>query len=304
MAVAPSSEVQQALRDRSPVVALESSVIAQGLPHPRNVAAALACEEAVRESGAVPATMAVIDGVIRVGLSFEETKRLVDPRDRPKKIGARDLAVAVAQKATGGMTVSAVCEIAGALGIRVFATGGIGGVHRGVRESWDISQDLWTISTCPVAVVCAGAKSILDLPKTLEALETLGVPVIGVGTNEFPAFYARDSGLRLEHRVESPLAAAELMHARFHILRQKGMVFALPPPKLSAMPLEEVERHLTASLAVASQNGLAGKAVTPFLLAEMVSRSEGRALAVNLDLLVQNARFAGQLAKAHRQLSG
>jgi pseudouridine-5'-phosphate glycosidase len=303
MAIALSTEVEQALADGLPVVALESSVIAQGLPHPRNVEAARACEDAVRESAAIPATMAVLGGAIRVGLGSRDVAQLVELKERARKIGARDLAAAVTQKASGGMTVSAVCQVAASLGIRVFATGGMGGVHRGVGESWDVSQDLWALSTHPVALICAGAKAILDLPKTMEALESLGVPVIGVGTDEFPAFYSADSGLKLEHRVDAPMAAAQLMHVRFNVLRQNGMVFALAPPEASAMRGEEVERYLSVSLAAASQRKLVGKALTPFLLAEMVRLSGGRALTVNLELLVQNARFAGQLAKAHVQLS-
>ena len=198
-----SSEVAAARRTLKPLVALETSVLAQGLPYPHNVEAAKRCEAAIREEGAVPAATAVIDGQIFVGLDAEQTKRLSTGKGL-LKLGSRDLAIAVARKSTGGTTVSATCEIAAACGIYVFATGGIGGVHRGIEEHMDISQDLPAIARNPVAVVCAGAKSVLDLERTLELLETLAVPVVGVGTNDLPGFYTRETGLLLEHRVDDP----------------------------------------------------------------------------------------------------
>lgn len=300
-----SEEVARALAEGRPVVALETSVVAQGLPSPENLRAASECEEAVREAGAVPAPVALLDGEVRVGLSAQELRRLAEGREALLKVGSRDLAVGVARGRSGGTTVSATCEVAAAVGIRVFATGGIGGIHRGVAEHLDISQDLWALSRFPVAVVCAGAKSVLDLPKTLEALEALAVPVIGVGASELPSFYSVSSGLSLEHRVDGAEEGAELMRARFDALGQQGgVVFALPPPEDTALPREEVEGHLSEALAAAEGQGVRAKAVTPFLLAELSRRTQGRTLRANLALLAHNARFAGRLASAYAALRG
>jgi len=297
-------EVKQA-RDRgAPLVALETSVVAQGLPPPENLQAARACEEAVRRAGAVPASLAVIDGQVKVGLSAEEMARLAEGGERVLKIGARDLAPAVASLRTGGTTVSSSVEIAARAGIRVFATGGIGGVHRGVTETMDVSQDLLAISRFPVAVVCAGGKSVLDLPKTMEALEALAVPVVGVGTLDLPSFYCRTSGLLLEQRVEGPEDAARLLTVRFVDLQQGGLVLALPLPADSALPASELEKHLAAALAEADARDVHGKALTPFLLAQLSRRTSGRTLKANLALLENNARFAGQLAVACAALAG
>lgn len=291
-----SAEVAAARRTLKPMVALETSVLAQGLPYPHNLEAAKRCEAAVREEGAVPAAMAVIDGLLHVGIDEEQTKRLSTSKGL-MKIGSRDLAIAVARKATGGTTVSATCELAAAAGIHVFATGGLGGVHRGVEEHMDISQDLPAISRWPVAVVCAGAKSVLDLPRTLEVLETLGVPVVGVGTNELPGFYSRETGLMVEHRIDDPKEAADMILAR-RDLKQGGMIFALPPPAKTSLKGSEVEKHLKAALAAAKKKKIEGKAVTPFLLGEMVARTKGKTLAANLALLENNARYAAKIAVA------
>ncbi len=294
-----SEEVRRAREQGVPLVAMETSVVAQGLPYPDNLTSARACEEAARRAGAVPAPIAIVDGEVCIGLEESQMRRLAEGRERLLKLGSRDLAIAVARKATGGTTVSATCELAAAAGIRVFATGGIGGVHRGVAEHLDISQDLWALARFPVAVVCAGAKSVLDLPKTLEALESAAVPVIGVGTDELPSFYSRTSGLPLEHRVEDATGAAQVLRARFDGLGQGGMIFALPPPEETALPRAEVELHIAAALAEADRQGIRGKAVTPFLLSEMARRTSGRTLRANLALLANNARFAGELAVAY-----
>lgn len=291
-----SSEVKKAKAKGRALVALETSVLAQGLPYPRNLEAARRCEQAIREAGATPVAMAVIDGRLHAGLDAEQTERLANGKGL-LKLGSRDLPIAVAQKRTGGTTVSATCEMAARAGISVFATGGLGGVHRGVAEDLDISQDLPAIARWPVAVVCAGAKSVLDLPKTLELLETLAVPVIGVGTDELPGFYSRETGLTLEHSVPNAAAAAAILHARRQ-LQQGGLIFAVPPPEATALPRKDVERHLEAALLAARKKKIAGKAITPFLLGEMVKRSRGRTLEANLALLENNARFAGQLAVA------
>jgi pseudouridine-5'-phosphate glycosidase len=278
------------------MVALETSVVAQGLPYPKNLEAARRCDAAVRAGGAVPVAMAVIDGQPCAGLDEEQLGRLAQG-SKLMKLGSRDLAVAVARGATGGTTVSATCEMAAAAGISVFATGGLGGVHRGVEQHLDISQDLPALARWPVGVVCAGAKSVLDLPRTMELLETLGVPVIGVGTNELPGFYTRETGVPLEHRVENATEAAEILRARRN-LAQGGVVFALPPPKATALKRTEVEKHLKGALALAKKKGVSGKAVTPFLLGEMVKRTKGKTLTANLALLENNARFAADVAVA------
>ena len=291
-----SAEVAAARRTLKPLVALETSVLAQGLPYPHNVEAAKRCEAAVREEGAVPASMAVLDGVLHIGIDEEQTRRLTTGKGL-HKIGSRDLAIAVARKLSGGTTVSATCELAAAAGIHVFATGGLGGVHRGVEEHMDISQDLPALARWPVAVVCAGAKSVLDLPRTLEVLETLRVPVVGVGTNELPGFYSRETGLELEHRVDDPKEAADMIIAR-RDLKQGGMIFALPPPAKTSLKRAEVEKHLAAALAAAKKKKIEGKAVTPFLLGELVARTKGKSLQANLALLENNARYAAKIAMA------
>lgn len=289
-----SAEVAAARRTLKPMVALETSVLVQGLPYPHNVEAAKRCEAAVRDEGAIPAPTAVIDGQLCVGLDAAQTRLLVTGKNL-MKIGSRDLSIAVARKASGGTTVSATCEMAAEAGIFVFATGGIGGVHRG--DQFDISQDLAAIARFPVAVVCAGAKSVLDLERTLELLETLAVPVVGVGTRALPGFYCRETGLQLEHQVESPAEAAEMIRAR-RDLKQGGMVFTLPPPVKTSLKQADVEKHVKAALALAKKKKIEGKAVTPFLLGEMVERTKGKTLAANLALLENNARYAAKIAVA------
>ncbi len=296
MKILYSSEVAAARRALKPLVALETSVLAQGLPYPHNLEAARRCAAAVIDEGAVPVAMAVLDGVLWAGIDDAQTLRLAKGTSM-MKIGSRDLAVAVARGASGGTTVSATVEMAAAAGIQVFATGGIGGVHRGFDEHLDVSQDLPAIARSPVAVVCAGAKSVLDLPRTVEVLETLGVPLIGVETNRLPGFYVRQTEIELEHRVDDVADAAAIVLARRE-LNQGGLIFAVPPPAKFCLKNADVERHLKAALAQAKKNGIAGKDVTPFLLGEMVKRSKGKSLDVNIALLENNARFAARLAVA------
>lgn len=291
-----SAEIAAARRTLKPLVALETSVLAQGLPYPHNAEAAKRCEAAVRHEGAIPAPTAVINGQIFVGLDAAQTRLLVTGENL-MKIGSRDLALAVARRASGGTTVSATCEIAAAAGIFVFATGGIGGVHRGFEEHLDVSQDLPAIARFPVAVVCAGAKSVLDLDRTMELLETFSVPVVGVGTGDLPGFYCRDSGLKLEHRIDDPSEAAELIRAR-RDLKQGGTIFAVPPPAKTSLSRTEVERHVRAALTAAKRKKIDGKGLTPFLLSELVERTKGRTLAANLALLENNARYAAKIAVA------
>lgn len=296
MRLARSREIFAALRRGRPVVALESSVLTQGLPAPHHLEAWRRCEAAVRSAGACPATVAVLRGRIALGLTEAQVSELVGAPGA-WKISERDLSVAVSRGASGGTTVSATCAVAAAAGVRVFATGGIGGVHRGAAELFDVSADLFALARAPVAVVCAGAKAVLDLPKTLELLEALSVPVVGVGTKELPGFYSVETGLTLEHSVADAAEAAALARARF-ALGQGGLVFALPPPAATAMSRAETERHVAAALEAAAAQGVKGKAVTPFLLKELARRSEGRALRANLALLEANAAFAGALAVA------
>lgn len=302
MEVRLSEEVEKARSAGEPIVVLESSVIAQGLPHPVNLEAARVCEEAVRQAGAVPAVVAVIDGVVRCGLSADEVRRLASGTERRWKVGVGELASAVLQKATGGTTVSATCAVAAACGLPVFATGGIGGVHRG--EGGDVSADLAALARYPGMVVCAGAKSVLDLPRTLEALEALGVPVLGYGTSEFPAFYADRSGLRLEHRADTPELAAEALRAQRALGLPQAVVLAVPPPIEVALDRDEVDRALVAAEAEAKRQGVSGKAVTPFLLARLVEATGGRSLRANVALLSMNARVAGEVAVAYAALRG
>jgi pseudouridine-5'-phosphate glycosidase len=301
MEVVLSPEVQAARTSDRPVVVLESSVLAQGLPHPVNLEAARACEEAVRSAGAVPAMVAVLAGQVRCGLSADEVRLLAAGPDPRWKIAVRDLAAARLQRATGGTTVSATCAVAAALGFPLFATGGIGGVHRG--GAGDVSQDLAALARYPGMVVCAGAKSVLDLPRTLEALEALGVPVVGFGTSEFPAFYADRSGLPLEHRADTPGLAAELLQAqrdRFGL--PQAILLAVPPPPELAIPRDEMDRALLAAEAEAARQGVSGKALTPFLLARLAEATAGRTLQANVALLVQNARLAAEVAVAYQRL--
>jgi pseudouridine-5'-phosphate glycosidase len=294
-----SAEVSQALRERRPVVALETSVVAQGLPPPHNLEAARRCAEAVRAGGAVPAAVAIIDGRIVVGASDEDLRRLADPARKPAKAGSRDLAALCASGRDAGTTVSATCLIAERAGIRVFATGGIGGVHRRVDplEPPDVSSDLLEISRRSVCVVCAGPKVILDLPATAEMLETLGVPVWGFGTSELPAFYTGSSGVALEHRFEDAGAIARALRAHWDELgAASGVIVAVPPP--SPLPRAEIEAALAAALRAATRRKLPGKEVTPFLLAALADATGGRTRAANLDLLENNARVAADIARA------
>jgi pseudouridylate synthase len=290
-------EVARALRAGKPVVALESTVISHGLPRPHNLAAARKVEAAVRSFGAIPATVGLIEGKLVVGLSPTEIEWLAN-EDGIVKVSRRDIGVTVSKKVLGATTVAGTMFIASQAGIRLFSTGGIGGVHRDSEKSFDISNDLSELGHTPVAVVCAGAKIILDLPRTLEVLETLGVPVIGYGTSEFPAFYCEESGLKLEFRVNGPEEAAEVMNAHWGAGLTSGMVIANPPPSETAMPLAEVEKLLQTALESAEKENVRGKAVTPYLLSHLGRQSGGRTLATNIALLVHNAEVAAQIAAA------
>lgn len=289
--------VADALAAGAPIVALESTIVAHGLPYPHNLETARAVEAAVRDAGAAPATIAVLEGSIRVGLDADELERLARTRDA-LKVSRADLAYAVASGGIGATTVAATMICAHMAGIAVFATGGIGGVHRGVEATMDISADLEELARTPVAVVCAGAKAILDLPRTLEYLETRGVTVIGYGSGEFPAFWSRSSGLKAPLRLDTPAEVARLLATKRALNLSGGTVIANPIPEEHEIPWSEIAPHVEAALAEAAQAGVAGKDVTPFLLDRLVALTAGRSLAANKALVLANARLAARIAAA------
>lgn len=288
-------DVASALASRRAVVALESTVIAHGLPRPMNLETARAMEAEVRGNGATPATIALADGAAVVGVGAPLLARLAN-EGGVAKVSLRDLAPVLARRGLGATTVAATVEIAGRAGISVLATGGIGGVHRGGERSWDESADLEAIARNPVCVVCAGAKLVLDLALTLERLETLGVPVIGYGTDELPAFYVRSSGLRLEHRVDDALAAARIV--REQLARGCGVVVVVPIASTDALDRAEAEAEVARAVDNAERSGISGAALTPFLLGALGEATSGRSLRANVSLLRQNARVAAQIALA------
>ncbi len=296
MSVYSSPEVAAALAAGAPVVALESTIVAHGLPWPQNLEVAHELERAVRRGGATPATIAVVEGRPCVGLAPDQLERLAREGSRFVKAGATDLAVAVARGGSAATTVSATAQLAVGAGIRVFATGGIGGVHRG--DAFDVSHDLVALSRLPLAVISAGAKSILDLPRTLEALETLGVLVLGYRTSELPAFYRRSSGLPLPHRVDRLDEAAAICLAHWRQMAGQGVLVANPIPAEAELPAEFVERVLERALGAAAERGLGGKALTPFLLAEIARASAGRSIEANRALAIHNAEVGAELAAA------
>jgi pseudouridine-5'-phosphate glycosidase len=289
-----SKEVVAAQRQGGPVVALESAVITHGLPRPQNLEAARSLEEIVRAEGAAPATIGVLEGRLLVGMEAADLETLAN-HTAPRKLSSRDLAAAIEAKASGGTTVASTLRVAANLGISVFATGGIGGVHRG--RDMDVSADLPELASQPLIVVCAGAKSILDLPATLEQLETLGVPVIGYQTDEFPAFYARESGLSLNARVETAKEAADLARRHWE-LGGRGLLLAAPLPTEHAIPLKDLEAWTEQAQAEADAASVSGQPLTPFLLSRVAELSQGQTLAANLALLQNNARLAAQIAAA------
>jgi pseudouridine-5'-phosphate glycosidase len=290
-----SPEVADALRAGRAVVALESTLITHGLPHPANVEAALAMEAAVRAGGAVPATIAVLGGKISVGLTRAQIEALATkPAGSVRKCSRRDLPIAVARGEDGATTVAGTMIVAAMAGIRVFATGGIGGVHRGAP--FDVSADLLELGRTPVAVVCSGAKSILDLPLTLEVLETQGVPVVGLGTDTLPAFYARSSGLPVDVAVKTPADAAQIIAAARRLEAQHGVLVTVPVPEKDALPAEKMEDAIRRATAEAESKNIHGKAVTPFLLARVAELTGGDSRRANIALLVNNARVAAEIA--------
>lgn len=291
-----SAPVAAALAEGRPVVALESTIISHGLPRPRNHDAAVEFERMLRDAGVTPATVAVLDGVPHIGLDAEGVRRIAD--DDLAKASVRDLPILAARGTSGATTVAATAHLAALAGIRVFATGGLGGVHRGATDSFDESADLSTLAVTPITVVSAGVKSVLDIAATLERLETLSVPVIGFGTTEFPSFWLRESGHRLDWSVDTAAEVAEVMHAQDALGHGQGIVVANPIPLDQQWDPAEHDRVLERAFAAASAAGVRGKAVTPFLLGFIVDASGGRSLEVNLDLARNNVRVAGEIATA------
>jgi pseudouridine-5'-phosphate glycosidase len=304
MVVHVSDEVQRAVHAGRPVVALESTIISHGMPYPQNVEMACAVESIVRQRGATPATIAVIDGVCRVGLDATEIELLASRRD-VHKATTRDLPWLVATKAMGATTVAATMHLAALAGIRVFATGGVGGVHRGAASSFDISADLTELAATPVAVVCAGVKSILDIALTLEFLETVGVPVVVFGSDEFPAFYSRSSGQPAPRRVETASQVAAVLDATWRDLQlRRGVFIANPLSPEDEIPAAEIDGVIADALAELSAQGIVGQAVTPFLLSRIVDTTAGRSLTANISLVKHNAALAGDIAVEYSALTG
>ena len=295
-AIKYSSEVAQALKTGKPIVALESTIISHGLPRPSNLDVALECESIVRNGGAVPATIALLDGKILIGLEASELEAIAN-RDDIAKASIRDLAVIVAQNKSAATTVAATAHIAAVAGIKVFATGGLGGVHRGASESFDESADLTALSQLDMTVVCAGVKSILDVHATLERLETLAIGLVGYRTNSFPGFYLTDSGFTLEHRVENAAEIAKIIKTRTDIATQFKSLIVANPVKVE-MPKPRHDEILASGLARAQQNGIDGKAVTPFLLEHFHKASDGESLKINTEIIKSNCALAAEIAVA------
>ena len=291
-----SEAVAKALRDKSPIVALESTIITHGLPRPKNLEVALEVEQIVIEAGAIPATIAIIDGVIHVGLEPDQLTRLASD-ESILKASIRDLAVISTQKKSAATTVAATSHIANLAGISLFATGGLGGVHREAWQSWDESADLLALANTPVLIVCSGAKSILDVSATLERLETLSVPILGYKTNKFPGFYLTDSGFELEHRVETPRDIAQIWRARGDVAINKSALIVANPVS-NQMERALHDQLLFDGLSKAKKDAVVGKAVTPFLLDYFHSNSKGESLRVNIEIIKANAALAAQIAVA------
>lgn len=292
-----SEEVQAARAEGKPLVALESTIIAHGFPYPENLEMALAVEETVRQAGAVPATIAILDGRIRVGLTRPELERVAQSRDLPKA-SIRDLPVLCGLGRSAATTVASTAQVAVLAGIDVFVTGGIGGVHRGWGETLDISADLPALARLSLAVVCAGAKTVLDLPATLEYLETHGVTVLGYGTDTFPGFYIRSTGLPVDARVETPAEAAAVLRARRALGMPGAVLVASPIPPEDALDPATLDRWLQEAMAEMAAAGVRGKAVTPYLLARLHSLSQGATVRANKALVLHNARVGAAIARA------
>lgn len=294
-------EIKTAIQEGKGVLALESTIISHGMPYPKNVETALAVEQIVRENGAVPATIAIMDGKLKVGLTKEEIEALGKSHD-VVKASRRDIPFLLAKGINGATTVASTMIIAGMAGIKIFATGGIGGVHRGAQETFDISADLQELARTNVAVVCAGAKSILDIGLTLEYLETLGVPVVGFGTDELPAFYTSKSGFAVDYQIDSAKDLAEALKAKWDLDLRGGVVIANPIPKEYEMDPAVINEAIELAVREADEKGIKGKEITPFLLAKVKELTAGASLDSNIQLVYNNAKLGAQIAVAFSQL--
>ncbi len=299
MTIKLTDEIKSAIAQGKPVVALESTIIAHGMPYPQNLEMARAVEAVVRENEAIPATIAIVDGELRAGLSSSELEHFARTGPSIVKVSTRDLPYVVAKKISGATTVASTMRLASMAGIYVFATGGIGGAHRGAEKNFDISADLVEFSHSNVAVVTAGAKAILDLALTLETLETFGVPVVGYGTDEFPAFYSRRSGHKVPMRCDTPQEIAAMMHAKWNMKLNGGIVVANPIPLEAEIPASEIEPIIEKAIAEVNELGVHGKNVTPFLLARLAEITQGRSLKANIALVMSNAKLAAEIAVAY-----
>jgi pseudouridine-5'-phosphate glycosidase len=296
-----SKEVTEAMKANKPIVALESTIISHGMPYPQNVEMANTVEQIIREEGAVPATIAIMDGKIKIGLEPEDLELLAKTGQDVLKVSRRDLATCLSLKKIGATTVAATMICAEMAGIRFFVTGGIGGVHRGFEEDMDVSADLDEMAQTRVTVICAGAKSILDLPRTLEYLETKGVPVIGYQTDELPAFFTRTSGYKLEQRMDTPEEIAHFVYTKDLLNLKGGELITNPIPKEYELDRAYIDGIIAASVQEAKEKGISGKRATPFLLGNIVKRSEGKSLAANIQLVYNNARIGARIAKSYNQ---
>lgn len=292
-----SQEVAAAKQRGAPIVALESTIITHGMPYPGNIEMAESVEQIIRDQGAVPATIAVIHGVLHIGIEKDQLEALAKTTDA-MKVSRADIAFAIAERRTGATTVAATMIAAARAGIKVFATGGIGGVHKGAEESFDVSADLTELAKTGVIVVCAGAKAILDVPKTLEVLETQGVPVVTFGSEEFPAFWSRSSGLKSPLSLNSPAAIANFQATREQLGIDGGMLVANPVPEEDEIPSEEMAIYINRAISNAEREEITGKEVTPFLLGDIFKITEGRSLVTNIALVKNNARLAAEIAVA------
>lgn len=297
-----SPEVATALTEGKAVVALESTIISHGMPYPENVETALRVEQTVRKAGAVPATIAILDGQMQAGLSSNQLELIGKSGFSVTKASRRDLPILIQHRKMGATTVAATMIVAAAAGIPVFATGGIGGVHRGGEQNFDISADLQELAKTKVAVVCAGAKSILDLPLTLEYLETFGVPVLGYKTDEFPAFYTRESGLSVDANMESPEAIAEMLDIKWKLGLEGGAIIANPVPEAYSMDAHYLNGVIDQAVALAGVEGVKGKELTPFLLAKIKELTKGESLVSNIELVMNNAKLAAAIAVAYADI--
>ncbi|MGF1704411.1 pseudouridine-5'-phosphate glycosidase [Enterovibrio baiacu] len=292
-------DIERAIAEGKPVVALESTIISHGMPYPQNVETALRVEQKVRDSGAIPATIAILKGRLKVGLSEEEITYLGQQGQKAMKTSRRDIPFIIATKGDGATTVASTMILADMAGIRVFATGGIGGVHRGAETSLDISADLEELAQTNVAVVCAGIKSILDLGLTLEYLETKGVPVVGYQTNTLPAFYSRESAFNVDYRLDAPQQIADALKAKWAMSLAGGAIIANPIPAAHAMANEDIDHVIQSAIEEMDAQGIKGKASTPFLLAKVAEKTQGESLKANIALVLNNAELASKIAVAY-----